>query len=219
MELEYFRPIGKNSAANIALLAIMTALATIMTLVIQIPYPGTTGYFNFGDSMVMIGGLLLGPVGGFFAGGVGSALADLISGYTFYAPITLVVKGLEGMAVGYFSFKVKKHVRISKWDIVGVLVGAIIMLSGYFVAQVALFAAPLGFDVAIAVAIGELVTINLAQVVIGGAVALIIGPTIREFVGNSLHETTTTYTLDEELADPETLEDSDGEPESIQVDE
>ena len=174
MELEYFRPVGKNSAVNIALLAIMTALATIMTIVIQIPYPGTSGYFNFGDTMVMLGGLLLGPVGGFFAGGVGSALADVISGYTFYAPITLVVKGFEGMTIGYFSFKVKEHVRLSKWDIIGVLVGAIIMLTGYFTAQYILFG--------LAVAIGELVTVNLAQVVIGGAVALIVGPTIRSYL-------------------------------------
>lgn len=182
MELEYFRPIGKNSAVNIALLAIMTALATIMTLIIQIPYPGTSGYFNFGDTMVMLGGLLLGPLGGFFAGGVGSALADLISGYTFYAPITLIVKGFEGMAVGFFSFKVKKHVRLSKWDIVGVLIAATVMLTGYFVAQVIIFSPILGVAVAIATAIGELVTVNLAQVAIGGSVALLIGPTIRSYL-------------------------------------
>ena len=182
MEMEYFQPTGKSSAVNIALLAIMTALATIMTLVIQIPYPGTSGYFNFGDSMVMLGGLLLGPIGGFFAGGVGSALADLISGYTLYVPITLIVKGFEGMAVGFFSFKVKKHVRLSKWDIVGVLIAAIVMLTGYFVAQVIIFYPLLGVDVAIATAIGELVTVNLAQVVIGGTVALIIGPTIRSYL-------------------------------------
>ncbi|MHA1615134.1 MAG: ECF transporter S component, partial [Candidatus Thorarchaeota archaeon] len=59
MEMEYFRPSGKNSAVNLALLAIMTALTTVMTLVIQIPYPGTSGYFNLGDTMVMLGGLLL----------------------------------------------------------------------------------------------------------------------------------------------------------------
>ena len=52
--MEYFRPSGKNSAVNIALLAIMAALVTIMTLVIRIPYPGTSGYFNFGDIMVSI---------------------------------------------------------------------------------------------------------------------------------------------------------------------
>ncbi len=172
--MEYFRPAAKNSAANLALLAIMTALTTVMTLVIQIPYPGTSGYFNFGDAMVMLGGLLLGPVGGFFAGGVGSALADAISGYTFYVPITFVAKGLEGMAVGFFSFKVKKYVRLSKWDIVGVLVGALFMLTGYFIAQAYFFELPY--------AIGELVVVNFPQVTIGGCVTLLIGPTIRSYL-------------------------------------
>lgn len=174
MEMEYFRPAGKNSAVNLALLAIMTALTTVMTLVIQIPYPGTSGYFNLGDTMVMLSGLLLGPVGGFFAGGVGSAIADVASGYTFYAPITLVVKGLEGMAVGYLGSRAREHVRLNVRDVFAVFVGAVIMLTGYFVAQVILFD--------IAVAIGELVTVNLAQVVIGGLVTLLIGPTIRSYL-------------------------------------
>ena len=124
--------------------------------------------------MVMIGGLLLGPVGGFIAGGVGSALADVATGYTFYAPITLIVKGLEGMAVGYLSSKVLERTRLSVRDVIAVIVGAIIMLSGYFIAQVILFD--------IVVAIGELVTINLAQVTIGAVVTLLIGPTIRSYL-------------------------------------
>ncbi|MGY5879128.1 MAG: ECF transporter S component [Candidatus Thorarchaeota archaeon] len=174
MEMEYFRPSGINSAINIALLAIMTALATIMTIVIQIPYPGTSGYFNFGDTMVMLAGLLLGPVGGFVAGGFGSALADVATGYTFYAPITFIVKGLEGMAVGYLGSKARDNVKVNGRDILAVIVGSIIMLTGYFIAQVLLFD--------IVVAVGELVTINLAQVTIGAVVTLLIGPTIRSYL-------------------------------------
>ena len=194
MELEYFRPIGKNSAVNIALLAIMTALTTIMTLVIRIPYPGTGGYFNFGDIMVMLGGLLLGPVGGFFVGGVGSAIADII-GFPLFAPLTLIVKGLEGMAVGYLGSRAREHVRLNVRDVIAVLVGAVIMLIGYFIGEVFFF------EVGVAVAIGELVTINLAQVVIGGSVTLLIGPTIRSY----LH----TVSIDQ----PEPLEESMDEPE------
>lgn len=172
--MEYFRPSGKNSAVNIALLAIMAALVTIMTLVIRIPYPGTSGYFNFGDTMVMLSGFLLGPIGGFFAGGVGSAVADVVGGYPHWAPFTFIIKGFEGMAVGYLSSRVRKHVRLNSWDIIAVLVGAVIMLTGYFIAQMVL--------IGIAIAIGELVTVNLAQVVIGGVVTLSIGPTIRSYL-------------------------------------
>ena len=188
MEMEYFRPSGINSAINIALLGIMTALATIMTIVIKVPYPGTSGYFNLGDTMVMLGGLLLGPIGGFIAGGVGSALADVATGYTFYAPITLVVKGLEGMAVGYLSSKSLTHSRLNGRDILAVIVGSIIMLTGYFIAQVILFD--------IVVAIGELVTVNLAQVSIGAVVTLLIGPTIRSYLR------TINYGRSENLAEP-----------------
>lgn len=188
MEMEYFRPSGINSAINVALLGIMTALATIMTIVIQIPYPGTSGYFNFGDTMVMLGGLLLGPVGGFVAGGFGSALADVATGYTFYAPITFIVKGLEGMAVGYLGSKARDNVKVNGRDILAVIVGSIIMLTGYFIAQVLLFD--------IVVAIGELVTINLAQVAIGAVVTLLIGPTIRSYLR------TINYGPSEELAEP-----------------
>jgi len=194
MEMEYFRPIGKNSVVNIALLAIMTALATIMTLVIRIPYPGTGGYFNFGDIMVMLGGLLLGPVGGFFVGGVGSAIADII-GFPLFAPLTLIVKGLEGMAVGYLGSRAREHVRLNVRDVIAVLVGAVIMLIGYFIGEVFFF------EVGVAIAIGELVTINLAQVLIGGSVTLLIGPTIRSY----LH----TVSIDQ----PEPLEESMDEPE------
>ena len=173
MEMEYFRPTGKNTTVNIALLAILTALTTILTLVIRIPYPGTGGYFNLGDTMVMLGGLLLGPVGGFFVGGVGSAIADMI-GFPIFAPITLVVKGFEGMAIGYLGSRVRGQTKVNKQDVIAVIVGAVIMLTGYFIAEVFMFG--------VGIAIGELVTVNLAQVAIGGVVALLIGPTIRSYL-------------------------------------
>ena len=136
MEMEYFRPVGKNSAVNIALLAIMTALATIMTLIIQIPYPGTTGYFNFGDTMVMLGGLLLGPVGGFFAGGVGSMLADLFLGYPYYAPATLIIKACEGFVVGTLKNKKPKFSSEIYWKIftlfLGIIAGSLLAGVGFF---------------------------------------------------------------------------------------
>ena len=173
MEMKYFRPRGTNSALNIALLAIMTSLATMVTLVLYIPYPVTNGYFNLGDTIVMLGGFILGPIGGFIVGGVGSALADMIVA-PIYAPITLVVKGFEGMAVGYFCSKTLKTARLGKWDITGVLVGSLIMLVGYLIGEVLLW----GFGAAIA----ELIVVNLAQVTAGAIVALLVGPTIRTYL-------------------------------------
>lgn len=47
--------------------------------------------------MVILGAYLLGPALGAAAGGVGPALADLLSGYTVYVPATLVIKAAMGL--------------------------------------------------------------------------------------------------------------------------
>ena len=75
--------------------AVMIALTCVLTMAVRIPSP-TKGYINLGDCAVLVSGWLLGPVYGPIAGGVGSALADLFSGYPIYVPGTLVIKA--GMA-------------------------------------------------------------------------------------------------------------------------
>ena len=77
--------------------ALLTALCCVATMVIQVPSP-MNGYVNLGDCIVLLSGWLLGPVWGFAAGGLGSALADLLSGYAHYVPGTLVIKGLMSVA-------------------------------------------------------------------------------------------------------------------------
>jgi len=67
-------------------------------LLIRIPIPGG-GYFNFGDVIIVFCGLYAGRKAGLIAGGIGSALADLI-GFPIFAPITLVAKGLLGLFAG-----------------------------------------------------------------------------------------------------------------------
>lgn len=81
------------------------AVVTITTLFLRIPTP-TGGYFNFGDVAVVFCGLLLGKRGGLIAGGVGSAIADILSGYAMFAPLTLVAKGLEGFICGIAKGKI-----------------------------------------------------------------------------------------------------------------
>ncbi|MDX9762690.1 MAG: ECF transporter S component, partial [Desulfomonilia bacterium] len=61
---------------DFALLALFIALVAVSTMIIRIPVPQTNGYMNLGDSMVLLAALFFGPVGGFIAGGIGSALAD-----------------------------------------------------------------------------------------------------------------------------------------------
>ena len=75
---------------------LFAALGCVATMVLQVPSP-TGCYMNLGDTVVILGAYLLGPVYGAIAGGVGPALADLLSGYGVYVPATLVIKALMGL--------------------------------------------------------------------------------------------------------------------------
>lgn len=79
---------------RLVLAALFAALGYVATAIIQVPT--ATGYVNLGDGIVLLAGFVLGPAYGFAAGGLGPALADLLSGYGYYVPGTFVIKG--GMA-------------------------------------------------------------------------------------------------------------------------
>lgn len=108
---------------------VFITLAFIGTKVITIPIPGTNGYFNLGDTFVMVAGILFGPWIGLVVGAFGPALADLI-GYAPYAPATFVIKGLEGLAVGLIAYR-----RGTKHVVTSIVVGTVIIVVGYFCVQ------------------------------------------------------------------------------------
>ncbi|MEM0084265.1 MAG: ECF transporter S component [Candidatus Methanomethylicia archaeon] len=90
-------------ARRISIMGFMTALVCVLTMTFQLYIYETHGYFNFGEIGVYISALLFGPIVGGVAGGLGSALADIFTGYFWYAPGTLVIKGLEGFIVGLLN--------------------------------------------------------------------------------------------------------------------
>lgn len=118
---------------KIVFTALFMALCCAATL-ISIPSPASTGYLNLGDCFVILSGWMLGPVYGFLAGGIGSAISDLVLGYAVYAPATLVIKGLMAV-IAYLAFtglsKLIKNKPILPRIISGVFC-EIIMIGGYF---------------------------------------------------------------------------------------
>ncbi len=120
---------------QLVLTALFMALTTVATLVIQIPLPAH-GYLNAGDVLVLLEAWLLGPVYGSLAAGIGSMLADLISGYSMFAPGTLVIKALCALAAALAYRKIgegqkKRSKRIASRLFSGI-VGEAIMVLGYF---------------------------------------------------------------------------------------
>lgn len=119
-----------KNTKKIVLNGLMISLVCLATMAIQIPVPGTNGYVNIGDTIIFITSILFGPTPGMIAGGIGSALADILSGYTHWALFTLIVKGLEGYVVGFIINKFK---NTSLNIILSTLLGSVIMVFGYFV--------------------------------------------------------------------------------------
>ncbi|MDR7871085.1 MAG: ECF transporter S component [Tissierellaceae bacterium] len=142
-------------------IAALIALTTVMTMVIHIPTIGTNGYINLGDMVVFIAAMMLGKKGGFLVGGLGSALADILLGYTHYAPITLIVKGLEGYIAGSL---LETNLGQSK-PIFATSIGGIWMAFGYYFAEIFMY----GGKAALASVPG-----NLIQGVVGAITAVIL---------------------------------------------
>ena len=94
---------GLRRSLPIALTAVFTALVCVATMMFVLYVPATEGYFNLGETMVYTTAILFGPYVGAIAGGLGSALADLLLGFSIYAPATLVIKGAEGFIVGLLT--------------------------------------------------------------------------------------------------------------------
>jgi len=131
-----------NNLKKLILAALFAALSCVATMSIRIPTPGTSGYIHPGDAIVILSGVILGPVWGFLAGGIGSALSDLIGGYFIYVPITFVIKGLVALASGLLYQKVGKNQK-SRYIavILGGVADIILVAGGYFVCEFFIYGA------------------------------------------------------------------------------
>nr|WP_294660873.1 ECF transporter S component [uncultured Blautia sp.] len=131
-----------NNLKKLILAALFAALSCVATMSIRIPTPGTGGYIHPGDAIVILSGVILGPVWGFLAGGIGSALSDLIGGYFVYVPITFVIKGLVALAAGLLYQKVGKTQKSRYAAVVlGGVADIILVAGGYFVCEYFIYGA------------------------------------------------------------------------------
>lgn len=142
----------------------MTALVCVATLIIRIPNP-MGGYFNVGDVMIFVSALTFGPLVGGIAGGIGSALADVI-GFPVFAIPTLFIKGVEGFLAGLITNK-KSIFR----DVLAVTIAGVEMILGYLVVEIYLW----GLEAALLE-----IPANIGQIVIGGLVGIPVAVVLRK---------------------------------------
>lgn len=150
-----------NTTKRIVTASMLAALVCVATMIIKIPSP-LKGYLNLGDCIVLLAGWSLSPLYGFLAAGIGSALADIFSGYIVYAPATFVIKGLMAI-IAYFGFHLL-YKRLGNFisRILSGSISEIIMVLGYFIFEGFLY----GFVPSL---------VNIPANAVQGAAGLIIG--------------------------------------------
>lgn len=116
----------KSTSVNIALTGLMGALVLVGTyLNIPIPVLGDRTMIGLGNVFCILSGLLLGPLYGGAAAGIGSFIFDLIGGWASSAPFTLVFKFLMAFVCGLIAYGGDKTAKSLKRLIIAAVSGSL----------------------------------------------------------------------------------------------
>lgn len=105
---------------DLTLTAVMSALVFIATFVPKIPIP--LGYAHLGDAAIFLAVIYCGRKIGIISGIIGSALADLLSGFPIWILPTIFIK--LAMAETFFRLKDKNL-------IISLILASLVMTAGY----------------------------------------------------------------------------------------
>lgn len=160
----------KNKSYRLTITALFAALTCVATMVV-LPIGLQSGYINLGDCVVLLSGWILGPAYGAVAAGTGAMLADIFSGYVFYAPATFIIKALVAVTAYYLYRLIAKKSVVSSViaSIVSSVAAEAVMVLGYFIFE-ALF---LGIGMKAALA-------DIPGNAIQGVAAIIIASVLHE---------------------------------------
>lgn len=103
-----------------------------------VPVPGGHLYLN--DVIICLASIMLDPFSAFLVGGVGAFLGD----FFFYPTpmfVSLVTHGVQSVVISVFSHYVMKNRPVLS-SIIGVTIGAIIMVVGYSLRRAFIYSTP-----------------------------------------------------------------------------
>ena len=118
------------TAAFVALTYIFTAFINV-----KLPIAANGGLIHLGNVPLFIGAILFGKKTGAIAGGIGMGLFDLLSGWTLWAPFTLVIVGCMGFVVGAVTEKKKSF----PFYLLALLLACAIKIGGYYLAEAVIY--------------------------------------------------------------------------------
>lgn len=126
---------------DIVLSALLIALVYISTRFINIRLPISIngGLIHFGTAMLFISAIVFGGQKAALAGAFGMALFDITSDWAAWAPFTFVIRGAMGYTAGYAAYINGKKGGSMLYNIVGALLGGMLMIAGYYFTEAVLY--------------------------------------------------------------------------------
>lgn len=118
---------------SITIAALAMALVYVFTAFVnvQLPFGGKGGLIHLGNIPLFIFAIIFGKKVGAVAGGVGMGLFDLLSGWTMWAPFTLVIVACMGYVTGLVTEKKKGYAGY----VLAMLLALVIKVVGYYIAE------------------------------------------------------------------------------------
>lgn len=128
---------NKYSVRFLCLTAVMAALICVTTMVIQIPIP--LGYANLGSAFLLLTVFFVGKRSGIWAGAIGAAMADILTGFAYWAVPSFIIKIGFAWIAGKIAYKNNECTLFSVRGIAGSFLGMVWNVAGYTVAGAVLY--------------------------------------------------------------------------------
>ncbi|MBP5661794.1 MAG: ECF transporter S component [Clostridia bacterium] len=132
---------GLLTTKRLCVTAIFMALNMLMSS-FSIPVP-PDGHFYLNDIIICVFALLFDPLASFLVGGVGAFLGDFFfyPGHVQVMFVSLLAHGLQAAAISLLSRHTFKKKPLYA-DMLGVSVGAVIMVTGYMLGRAFVYSTP-----------------------------------------------------------------------------
>jgi uncharacterized membrane protein len=102
---------------------------------IKLPIAANGGLVHLGTAMLFIASILFGPKKAALAGAIGMGLFDIVGGWTLWAPITIVARGLQGYIVGKIAWSKGRNGTSIAFNVIATIVSIPFMIAVYYIGE------------------------------------------------------------------------------------
>lgn len=128
---------SSQKTMDLIITAMLIALVFLSTffLNIKLPIAANGGLVHLGTAMLFIASILFGPKKAALAGAIGMGLFDIVGGWTLWAPITIVARGLQGYIVGKIAWSKGRNATSNAFNVIATIVSIPFMIAVYYIGE------------------------------------------------------------------------------------